>query len=276
MPQISLRSQILDRVVHQHRVEGPTQAQRTHVALDVLALRIRTLTEREHARREVDERCPDSVLVVKSGVPRARAQLQECPRRRAGRFRRTAPGRWTHPPRTRSPTTTADTSRRAPNTAAERWRPWFRCCIASPSSADDRRDGCRGQAVRPALRAFYRRGLRALVRVRSGLLTTGRKPLFCVLDARIGFCLPGGGLACPTKSGRRSQSTPHQLGSGRSLPTFPAIRTGTRSSFRSRDSSARTRRFATGSKCHAAFGYGHPQQFSDSKRSVNYASPPTS
>ena len=49
LTQIGFRGQILDRVVNQHRVERPPQPQRAHVALDALALRIRTLTNREHA-----------------------------------------------------------------------------------------------------------------------------------------------------------------------------------------------------------------------------------
>jgi hypothetical protein len=48
--EVVLRRQVRDRVVDEDDVERPAEAQRAHVALDVLALGIERPREREHLR----------------------------------------------------------------------------------------------------------------------------------------------------------------------------------------------------------------------------------
>jgi hypothetical protein len=62
--------------VDEHRVEGPTEPDRPHVALDVLALRVQAPADLEHAGRAVDEREVEPCLQVRGVVPAAGAELE--------------------------------------------------------------------------------------------------------------------------------------------------------------------------------------------------------
>ena len=53
---VVLGREVRHGVVDEHDVEGPSEPERAHVSLEVLALRVQPLTEREHVGREVRER----------------------------------------------------------------------------------------------------------------------------------------------------------------------------------------------------------------------------
>ena len=76
---IRLRGHVADRVVHKYRVEAAVEADRAHVALEVLALGVTGGPHREHLRREVDQREVELCLQVGRVVPAAAAELQDLP-----------------------------------------------------------------------------------------------------------------------------------------------------------------------------------------------------
>jgi len=72
--------EVADGVVDEHRVEGPAQPDRSHVALEVFALRIDRPRDIEHGRRQVDERHVEPFLHVGGIVPSPRAKFEDGPR----------------------------------------------------------------------------------------------------------------------------------------------------------------------------------------------------
>jgi hypothetical protein len=78
--EIVLGGHVRDRVVHEHRVERPPQPNRTHVALEVLALGVEPAAHVEHLRRAVDKRELERRLHVGRVVAAARTELDDRPR----------------------------------------------------------------------------------------------------------------------------------------------------------------------------------------------------
>ena len=64
-----------DGIVHQHDVELSAEAQRPHVALEVLALRIDGPTHGQHSGRPVSQGQPVVTLEVKGEAPAAGPEL---------------------------------------------------------------------------------------------------------------------------------------------------------------------------------------------------------
>ena len=60
----------------EHRVEAPPEPDRTHVALEVLALGVQAAADLEHGGGQVDERELEPGLHVRGVVPAARAELE--------------------------------------------------------------------------------------------------------------------------------------------------------------------------------------------------------
>ena len=79
--------QVTHRVVDEDRVEQPAQAQRAHVALDVLAVRVDAPALLEHAVRQVGQRDVLNLsLVVPGVIAAAGAKLEQRARRRVARL----------------------------------------------------------------------------------------------------------------------------------------------------------------------------------------------
>jgi hypothetical protein len=76
-PEVARRRDVGDRVVDEDGVERPAEANRAHVALDVLALGVEAAADGEHLRRPVDEREPEGALEVRRVVPAAAAELED-------------------------------------------------------------------------------------------------------------------------------------------------------------------------------------------------------
>jgi hypothetical protein len=55
-PQICSRRHVLDGIVHEDRIELPSETQRAHVAFDVFALRVQRTAHGEHIGRQVGQR----------------------------------------------------------------------------------------------------------------------------------------------------------------------------------------------------------------------------
>jgi hypothetical protein len=79
------RRDVRDRVVHEHRVERPTEPDGAHVALDVLTFGIEPTAHRQHRRRSVDERQSERALEVRGVVAAAASQLEDVPHARVAR-----------------------------------------------------------------------------------------------------------------------------------------------------------------------------------------------
>jgi hypothetical protein len=75
-PEVLLRGHVVDGVMGEHRVELPSQPQRAHVALDVLAVGIQLPADLEHRRRHVGQRHGEVALEVRGVVASAAAQLE--------------------------------------------------------------------------------------------------------------------------------------------------------------------------------------------------------
>ena len=75
-PQVRLARHVADGVVDQHRVEGAPQAQRAHVADQVLALGIDRRADGQHRRRDVGQGELQPALEVRRHVPAAGTELQ--------------------------------------------------------------------------------------------------------------------------------------------------------------------------------------------------------
>src|SRR5215469_3813008 len=83
--QISLAAHIVGRIVNQNRVEEPAEADRIHIALDVLAVGIELAGYGEHLRRDVHQRQLESVLQMRRDVTAAAAKIQHATNRNGGR-----------------------------------------------------------------------------------------------------------------------------------------------------------------------------------------------
>ena len=87
--EIGARRHVGDRVVHEHRVELAREAQRPHVARQVLAIRVERLRQRQHPGREVGQRAAKVALHEAGVAAGAGAQLQQrSAARRARAFQR--------------------------------------------------------------------------------------------------------------------------------------------------------------------------------------------
>ena len=75
--EVLLGRHVHHRVVHEHDVERPAEAQGPHVPEDVLALRVELAAEREHLLREVGEGAAEAPLQVRRVVPRTGAELEQ-------------------------------------------------------------------------------------------------------------------------------------------------------------------------------------------------------
>ena len=76
-PEVGLRRHVYDGVVHEDAVELPPEADATHVALDVLALRVEVPAHPEHVGRAVDERQVEARLEVGGVVAAAAPELEQ-------------------------------------------------------------------------------------------------------------------------------------------------------------------------------------------------------
>jgi len=76
-PQVALAREVGDRVVGEHHVEHPPEAERPHVADEMLALRVQRPAEGEHLGRQVGQRALEAGLQVRGVVAAARAELEE-------------------------------------------------------------------------------------------------------------------------------------------------------------------------------------------------------
>jgi len=75
--QLVLGRHVRDGVVDEDRVERPSQPHGTHVAEDVLAVRVDRATQSEHLRRDVRERAREVPLEVRGVVASTRSELEE-------------------------------------------------------------------------------------------------------------------------------------------------------------------------------------------------------
>jgi hypothetical protein len=69
--QVRLGRHVADGVVDEDSVEGAAEPHGAHVTLPVFALRVDRLADREHLRREIDERRVEPLLVVRRHVAAA-------------------------------------------------------------------------------------------------------------------------------------------------------------------------------------------------------------
>ena len=157
LAQVVLADHVLDRVVHEDRVERPAQPDGPHVALHVLALRVQLGRDGQHVGGQVDQGELEVRLEVECVIAAAAAELQHGTAPGGAASPRTRPPRRT-PPARRSAATTAPGRRRTRcslaahrSAAAESCQAWLcrsasprtypawpRCCSTSPSTLTSR------------------------------------------------------------------------------------------------------------------------------------------
>jgi hypothetical protein len=84
-PQIVDRRHVADGVVNEDAVEQARQADRAHVAFDVLALRVERAAHLQHAGRPIDQHHREPRFQVRGVVAAAAAQLEQRARRAVAR-----------------------------------------------------------------------------------------------------------------------------------------------------------------------------------------------
>ncbi len=76
-PQVGLASHVIDCVVDEHGVEEPTESQRAHVTLVVLAVGAEPAGDLQHLGRQVDQGHGEAVLEVHGVMPATASQPQD-------------------------------------------------------------------------------------------------------------------------------------------------------------------------------------------------------